>query len=118
MTDLFQRDPRATEELQYEHAATVCRKQTGSGRQKNVAGIQGLCFSCPARQLIVDSSRNWAHADVPFSVFAKQYLQWKDNAREFQIHQFAEILNEYAVTSLKLFSSENNQEVTFACFCK
>lgn len=35
----FKRDPRAIQKLQYEHDATVCRKQTGSGRQKNAEGI-------------------------------------------------------------------------------
>lgn len=58
------------------------------------------------------------HMQMSLFPFFFQDPHKKDDSREFQIHEYTEMPKEYAVTSLKLFNSENNWEVLFACFYK
>lgn len=46
-----------------------------------------------------------------FIFFAEQHLHWKDNSKQFQIHQFAEIPKKYAVMSLKLYFRKQSGSV-------
>lgn len=46
-----------------------------------------------------------------FLFFAKQHLHWKDNSKQFQIHQFSEMPKKYAVTSLKLYFRKQSGSV-------